>query len=81
MSGTFKEPPCALVSFYGYGDVIGPWYSQPDPFYCRQPMVDETEARRHTGGAPVTRPDQRPEGGNFYLYCRQQGIWPDEVGG
>ena len=81
MTGTFEQPPSALVSFYGYGDIVGPWYSEPDPFYCTKPMVDETEAREHHSGPPVTRPDERPGGGNFYLYCRQHGIWPNEVGG
>src|SRR5437764_11904132 len=37
MSGFCVEPrPQALVSFYGYGDIVGPWYSRPDPFYCQQ---------------------------------------------
>ena len=81
MTGTFAEPPKALVSYYGYGDIVGPWYSEPDPFYCSQPMVTEQEARQHHSGPPVTWPDERPGGGNFYLYCRQQGIWPNEVAG
>ena len=40
MTGFCVQPrPCALVSLYGYGDVVGPWYSRPDPFYSRQPAV------------------------------------------
>src|SRR4029077_10137160 len=31
-----NPPPKALVSFWGYGDVAGAWYSRPDPFYSRQ---------------------------------------------
>jgi acetyl esterase/lipase len=81
MTGTFPRPPKALVSFYGYGDLVGSWYSKPDPFYCRQPMVTEKDARKNFSGPPVTRPNERPGGGQFYLYCRQQGIWPNEVGG
>lgn len=81
MTGTFDLPPSALVSFYGYGDIVGPWYSAPDPFYCSQTMVTEQDARENYSGPPVTRPDERPGGGEFYLYCRQQGIWPNEVGG
>ena len=81
MTGTFSRPPKALVSYYGYGDVVGPWYAEPDPFYCSQQMVEEGDARRHYSGPPVTRPDERPGSGGFYLYCRQQGVWPNEVGG
>lgn len=80
-SGTFDQPPSALVSFYGYGDIIGPWYSEPAPFYCTKPMVEETAARQHHDGSPVTRSEDRPGSSQFYLYCRQQGIWPNEIGG
>lgn len=82
MTGTFSMPPKAVVAFYGYGDIVGAWYSEPDPYYCTEdPMVSEADAREHFGGPPVTRPDQRQGQGEFYLYCRQQGIWPNEVGG
>ncbi|MFT5090507.1 MAG: acetyl esterase/lipase [Planctomycetota bacterium] len=80
MSGTFAEPPDALVSFYGYGDIVGDWYSKPDPFYCRQDLVTKEDAERFFRGAPVCAADQRAGNGPFYLYCRQQGIWPYEVG-
>lgn len=81
MSGTFAKPPRALVSLYGYGDIVGPWYSDPDPFYCTKTMVNEADARRHHEGPAVTQPAERPGSGEFYLYCRQQGIWPLEVSG
>jgi acetyl esterase/lipase len=52
VSGYSVEPrPKALVSYYGYGDVAGVWYSRPDPFYRRQPLVPEDEARAAVGGA------------------------------
>ena len=81
MSGTFAAPPRALISLYGYGDIVGPWYSEPDPFYCTKPMVKEADARRYHEGPAVTQPSERPGSGEFYLYCRQQGIWPQEVTG
>jgi len=83
MSGLCIEPrPKALVSFYGYGDLIGEWYSKPDPFYCRHPLVPEGEARAGVGGPEISETDlQSPERGAFYLYCRQQGSWPREVSG
>jgi acetyl esterase/lipase len=84
MTGVCVRPrPRALISFYGYGDIDGAWYSQPDPFYCRQPSVSEEEARAAVGG-PVLSGTTGPESqkrGRFYLYCRQQGLWPREVAG
>ena len=57
MSGFLIEPrPAALVSFWGYGDIVGPWYSQPDPFYRRQPLVSEAEARAAVGRDPIAEP-------------------------
>lgn len=84
LSGTLLEPrPRALVSFYGYGDIVGDWYSRPDPFYSRQPAVPENEARAAVGGRPpedlVDLPDAAR--GRFYLWCRQHGAWPREVVG
>jgi acetyl esterase/lipase len=82
MSGFCVAPrPRALVSFYGYGDIAGPWYSEPDSHYCKQPRVSRDEAFASVGAAPITEP---PPGSNrfqFYLYCRQSGLWPNEVTG
>jgi len=73
--------PKALASFYGYGDIDGPWYSKPDPFYCKQPAVPKEEAYAAVSGPPlVDIPDGNPRG-RFYLYCRQNGLWPQEVAG
>jgi acetyl esterase/lipase len=69
MSGfCVKLRPRALVSFWGYGDITGPWYSRPDPFYCQQPKVTKEEA-------------DNPASGKLYLYCRQQGLWPKVLTG
>jgi acetyl esterase/lipase len=85
MAGVAVEPkPRALVSFYGYGDIIGPWYSRPDPFYCRQLMVPESEAHAAVGKGVICgteEPAQEEQRERFYLYCRQHGLWPKEVGG
>jgi len=82
MTGFCVDPrPKALVSHYGYGDLIGDWYSRPDPFYCSQPAVSKESAYRAVGnGVPCGNPqgNRRHE---FYLYCRQQGLWPKEVSG
>jgi acetyl esterase/lipase len=82
MSGSCVEPrPKALVSFYGYGDIVGSWYSRPDSFYRQQPLVTEEEAYRAVGQPGISGTPGRNERWRFYLYCRQQGLWPKEVAG
>jgi acetyl esterase/lipase len=68
MTGLRAQPrPRALVSFWGYGDISGSWYSQPDTFYRQQPLVTKEEAEK--------------SGSKLYLYCRQQGLWPKVLTG
>jgi acetyl esterase/lipase len=83
VSGYAVEPrPKALVAYYGYGDIAGAWYSRPDPFYRTQPLVPDNEARTGVGGAVRSETAVNYEGRRrFYLYCRQQGLWPKEVAG
>ena len=82
MGGFALDPrPKALVSFYGYGDIVGDWYSKPDPFYCQQDAVSEEAARASVGDSPVVHPEPGNERGTFYLWCRQNGRWPEEIMG
>ncbi|GMU93151.1 MAG: hypothetical protein AMXMBFR4_22090 [Candidatus Hydrogenedentota bacterium] len=82
MAGIAVEPrPRALVSFYGYGDIIGPWYSEPDLFYRQQPAVTEQEARANVGTTPLAEDATGKDRFRFYLWCRQQGFWPREIMG
>ncbi|MGH9629509.1 MAG: alpha/beta hydrolase, partial [Bryobacteraceae bacterium] len=82
MTGFCVNPrPAALVSYWGYGDIVGAWYSRPDPFYLKQPAVTREEALAAVGSKPISEPPPNSNRGRFYLYCRQQGTWPTEVGG
>jgi len=86
MAGFRVSPrPKALVSFYGYGHIAGRWYSRPDPFYSQQPAVPKQEAYRAVGSHAITGTPSEgsalEERYRFYLYCRQQGLWPREVTG
>jgi len=82
MSGFCLDPrPKALVSFWGYGDIAGTWYSRPDPFYVKQPAVSREEALASVGHIPLSETPEKNNRGHFYLYCRQQGIWAKEVAG
>ena len=82
MTGFCLEPrPRALVSYFGYGDITTPWYSNPDAFYRRQPLVSKEEAYRAWAAACCRSRPSPNQRGRFYLYCRQNGIWPNEVAG
>jgi acetyl esterase/lipase len=82
MSGFVIEPrPRALVSFWGYGDIAGEWYSRPDAFYRKQPLVNEIEARAAVGTQALAEPPPSHNRARFYLYCRQNGLWAKEVAG
>lgn len=83
LAGSIVDPPPqAIVSFYGYGDIVGDWYAKPDPFYLQQPLVTEEEALASVGTAPLASDKGWPKDRfRFYLYCRQQGLWPEQIGG
>ncbi|MDA7866767.1 alpha/beta hydrolase [Verrucomicrobia bacterium] len=74
-------PPDVLVSFWGYGDLIGPWYSQPSSHarHHRQTLSDAVAEEIKKGAAIARSSDRKGNGGAFYQYCRQRGIWPKEV--
>ena len=60
MTGFSVSPvPRALLSLSGYGDITLPWYSRPDPFYLRQPLVSKEEAYQSVGTACVSSPPTR----------------------
>jgi acetyl esterase/lipase len=82
VSGFRVDPrPSALVVFYGYGDIAGKWYSHPDPFYRKQPTVSEEEAWASVGQSVISGTKENEKRHRFYLYCRQQGLWPKHVAG
>jgi acetyl esterase/lipase len=82
VSGFRVDPrPSALVAFYGYGDIAGKWYSHPDPFYRKQPTVSEEEAWASVGQSVISGTKENEKRHRFYLYCRQQGLWPKHVAG
>lgn len=77
-------PPRALVSFYGYGDLVGDWYSKPDEFYLTHAdIITEEDARSVICPAPITTPPPELAMPRLKLYhwSRQQGRWPQEVSG
>jgi acetyl esterase/lipase len=82
VSGYLLSPrPTALVSLWGYGDIVGPWYTRPDPFYRSQRLVSKAVALGSVGTDPISEPPPGNQRYRFYLYCRQNGLWPKEVTG
>ncbi|WP_433944939.1 alpha/beta hydrolase fold domain-containing protein [Paenibacillus sp. SN-8-1] len=77
LSGTMDYRPNAIVSLYGYGDILGSWITQPSEYYCQKPMIDKISAVSRTGHIEVT--NGKWDRFDYYLYCRQQGIWIQEV--
>lgn len=70
-----------LVAFWGYGDLVGDWYSQPSPHARhQQPRLSKEDAWKQVSGPAVSDSrDRKGDGGAFYQYCRQQGSWPTAV--
>jgi acetyl esterase/lipase len=82
MAGWSVEPrPAAVVSLYGYGDIAGPWYTEPSAFYRAQEDVPADDARRVVGSTTVSEAGDETERWRFYVHCRQRGLWVQEVGG
>ena len=78
-----KPPPTVLVAFWGYGDLVGPWYSRPSPHERHHKVkMSRDEAYGQVSGPPISDSrDREGNGGAFYQYCRQQGLWPKAVSG
>jgi acetyl esterase/lipase len=68
----------AIVSFYGYGNISGDWYSRPNTVFLKQRPVTKEEAYLVVGG-PVLSESTPGQRDTFYVYCRQTGLWPLEV--
>lgn len=82
LAGHRVDPaPKALVSFYGYGDIIGDWYSQPDPFYNTFDRLSKAEANSVVGEHELVDGMVTPGRRDYYLWCRQNGLWSLKVGG
>lgn len=78
-----KPRPVALVSLWGYGDLVGPWYSDPSPHPCHhQSKLTKEEAWQQVSGPAISDSrDRKGNGSGFYQYCRQTGSWPKAVSG
>ncbi len=78
-----QPPPAVLLSLWGYGDLVGPWYSKPSPHpRHHQVNLTQAEAQSQVSGPVISDSRQRKgDGGAFYQHCRQHGSWPQAVSG
>lgn len=80
LAGTMGEVrPKAVVSLYGYGDLTGDWCHRPSEYYNGRPPVDGDKLRMSMGSRVISESsfDRLP----YYIYCRQQGRWAEEISG
>ena len=72
-----------LLAYFGYGDLIGDWYSTPSPHARHNPRkITAEEAWKQVDGPDVADARERKgDGGIFYNFCRQTGLWPKAVSG
>ena len=77
--------PKVVSSFHGYGDPTGDWLSRPSNYYNAQPAVSREQAFHAMRGPVITgtafEGDEFDSRNQFYLYCRQHGLWPKKVTG
>ena len=78
-----QPKPKGLVAFFGYGDLVGEWYSKPSLHPAHNPRkITREEAQQQTDGTVVSDSRQRKGKGDWiYLHYRQTGTWPLEVSG
>jgi len=82
LSGTFQNQnrPNAIISFYGYGDILGDWYALPSTHYNKSPLVSPDEAAKGIKSDIIT---YATTGDRWliYLRSRQIGSWGTLVSG
>lgn len=78
-----KPRPTVLLSLWGYGDLVGDWYSAPSPHARHQAIrMTRDQAYAQVSGPAVSDSRERKgDGGAFYQHCRQHGTWPTAVSG
>lgn len=79
-SGAFTHKPRAIISFYGYGDLVGSWATSPSKFYCQKDSVSKELAYQLITDQIITEASVE-ERFLFYVYARQSGAWIKEITG
>jgi acetyl esterase/lipase len=74
----FSPRPKALISFYGYGDIIDQWTTRPSEYYLADALISSEEAQKVVGKKALSESEIFPRV-IFYNYCRQKGSWTKAV--
>jgi acetyl esterase/lipase len=72
--------PRAVASLWGFGDITAPWEADPSDHYLKAPLVARSDALASLSLTPMPTANGEDRS-TFYLYCRQQGVWLQEVTG
>ncbi|OYT87743.1 MAG: hypothetical protein CFE46_11450 [Burkholderiales bacterium PBB6] len=72
--------PRAVASLWGFGDITAPWEADPSEHYRAAPLVSRSSALASLALTPIPTASGEDRS-QFYLYCRQQGRWLQEVAG
>lgn len=81
MGATLAPRPACVLSFSGYGDLLGKMYARPDAFYIRtEKPYTQDYADAQYASAVLLAPDGKDRGA-IYLRSRQQGTWNQVVAG
>jgi acetyl esterase/lipase len=78
-----RPRPRVLLAFWGYGGLVGDWYATPSPHPChnRKKFTAEEAWRQVSGPVVADARERKGDGGVFYQFCRQTGLWPKAVSG
>ncbi len=78
-----KQPPIAIVSYWGFGDVDGDWTTKPNDAYRKGKLIEKEVAWSGVGDQVLTSTDQTSGRGRstFFVYLKQTGQWVSAVAG
>ncbi|MCG7345683.1 alpha/beta hydrolase [Sporosarcina sp. ACRSL] len=80
LTGTFKNKPKAIISFYGYGEIIGDWAVKPSPHYSAMTNVPRELAKMLVKNDIISvGPIEKRYA--IYMHARQHGVWIEEISG
>ncbi|WP_313637134.1 alpha/beta hydrolase [Paenibacillus sp.] len=81
LMGTLSLKPKAIVSLYGYGDLLADWAEKQSAHYKAKTLVDQSDALQVVGSRNAIVTEGKINRFLFYLRCRQQGTWIEEITG
>jgi acetyl esterase/lipase len=82
LAGAKLSPrPTVIVSWFGYGDMTGAWYTTPDSSMPDAEAESEASAWASVGSKPVAELPAVHNRRRFYNYARQHGLRGKLIGG